>query len=224
MYKMVTAERKTKAYFFTGLGADKRIFQKIKLPENYEIIFVEWIEPFQKESFRAYCIRLLKNINTSEPFVFVGLSFGGMVATELCKLCNPQKLILISSISTSAELPNRYRFFYFMGLYSIMPVFLIKSVNIFTYWFVGAKSKESRYLLKQILKDTSSVFLKWALTQNVKWKNTERPKMIIHIHGTDDKLLNHNKTRAEIKIIGGGHLMVFDKADEIILELAKILN
>jgi hypothetical protein len=36
------------AYFISGLGADKRIFSKLKLNEKINIIHIDWIAPKKK--------------------------------------------------------------------------------------------------------------------------------------------------------------------------------
>ncbi|MGN6647483.1 MAG: alpha/beta fold hydrolase, partial [Cytophaga sp.] len=67
-------------YFFSGLGADKRVFKKLRLPEHVEIRHVEWIQPQPEESLKNYVRRLSAVIQTDKPFCLIGLSFGGIVA------------------------------------------------------------------------------------------------------------------------------------------------
>lgn len=55
------------------------------------------------------------------------------------------------------------------------------------------------------------------------WKNEWRPPRLIHIHGTDDKILPYNKNMQAIKVEGGEHLMVYSKAKEISRLLLKCL-
>ena len=52
-----------KAYFFSGLGADKRIFQKTVLPLGYEAVFIAWILPKVKETLKDYCLRIAAQIS-----------------------------------------------------------------------------------------------------------------------------------------------------------------
>lgn len=70
-------------------------------------------------------------------------------------------------------------------------------------------------MLQQILKETSPNFLKWAIDKILKWNNIERQSKLFHIHGTKDRLLPLRYTNADIKIKGGGHLMVYSLADQI---------
>lgn len=87
-----------KIYAISGLGADERAFQFLEFP--YEVVHVKWITPEGDESMSSYAKRLCAQVDTSEPFALVGLSFGGMLATEMCKFIKPVHTILLSSAET----------------------------------------------------------------------------------------------------------------------------
>ncbi|HEY5039439.1 MAG TPA: hypothetical protein VIJ93_10240, partial [bacterium] len=76
-------------YFISGLGADKRVFQKLIIPESFIIHYVEWIPVFPEESLSQYCEKLISQINRAEPFILIGLSFGGVIAIEMSKRIKP---------------------------------------------------------------------------------------------------------------------------------------
>lgn len=73
-------------YFISGLGADKRIFSKLTLSAEFDIIHIDWIVPFSKETLVSYAKRLSKVIDVNNPFALIGVSFGGMIAVEIAKL------------------------------------------------------------------------------------------------------------------------------------------
>ena len=98
-----------KAYFISGLGADKTIFRNIRIPASIEPVYIEWIEAKKNETLASYAHRISACIDTTEPFILVGLSFGGMIAVEISKLYKPYKLILISSIPGIQDLPKLYK-------------------------------------------------------------------------------------------------------------------
>jgi pimeloyl-ACP methyl ester carboxylesterase len=214
-------------YFISGLGADKRAFQKLTLPQNLTVKYIEWIDNTKDESLVGYCQRLCSQINTDEPFMLIGLSFGGIVAVELSKIIEPKKVILISSISTSKELPiDNLGYFLFkkIHLYKLIPSSIFKHTNAITYWFFGVKKKSEKELLTQIISDTLPTFAKWAFGRILTWENVTKPKHLFHIHGTNDKLFPIKNTFADVKIDGGGHFMVYSKADEISKILATQLS
>jgi hypothetical protein len=205
-------------YFISGLGADKRAFQKLVLPENLLIRHIEWVDNSINESLPDYCHKLCIQINTSEPFILVGLSFGGIVAVELSKIIQPEQIILISSISTAAQLPmDRVGYFFIkkLHLYKCIPSFIFKKANAITYWLFGVKKTEEKELLTQIISDTPSTFAKWAMGKILTWENNCKPENIFHIHGTADKLFPIKNIIPDVRIHNGGHFMVYSKADEI---------
>jgi hypothetical protein len=75
-------------------------------------------------------------------------------------------------------------------------------------------------LLKEILDDTDPKFAKWAVNELAKWSNTERIKNLIHICGSNDKLIPPTIRSCSHLIEGGEHFMIVDKAEEI----SQIIN
>ncbi len=87
-------------YLISGLGADRTVFRNLIFSEGVKIHYLDWITPKTKESLRDYALRLAEGIDTSRTFCIMGLSFGGMLATEMTSVLKPQRTILISSISS----------------------------------------------------------------------------------------------------------------------------
>ena len=203
------------AYFISGLGADHRAFKKIKLPDRYKMKYIQWIAPLENESFINYCIRLSKQIDTHEPFILVGLSFGGIVATELTKLFHPVKSIIISSIPVSTQLPWYYKAIGLLNIDKLIPAAFLKLKTPLTFHLFGIQTKEEIELMTQILKDTDKRYLKWAIRAILSWRNKEKPVNVFHIHGTDDKILPIRYTQPDVSVKEGRHLMVLSRADAI---------
>ncbi|HLP13375.1 MAG TPA: alpha/beta hydrolase [Flavobacteriales bacterium] len=203
-----------KIYFISGLGADERIFQKLEIPSEYEVVHLSWIVPLKGEKVEAYVKRLSAQINSSEPFVLIGLSFGGMLVSELLKFLKPERAIVISSFK-SEWLPWYFRFARFTRLYKILPYSLFKMGNRFIYWLMGMKTKEEKILLKQILKDSDKRFIKWAVHTLLHWQNKEPDDFIFHIHGNNDKLVPLKYVKPDAVVNKGGHLMVYTHAWEV---------
>lgn len=203
-------------YFISGLGADRRAFRKLVFPESFNIVHLDWISPENNESLKSYASRLASHIDSSTPFYLVGLSFGGMLATEIAKQLNPIHTFLISSTPTFKELPWYYRMAGNLSLQKLLPTGLLKTNNNLGLRFLGAKSDEERKLLRQLVLDSDPYFIKWALTCILTWRNTERPLNMTHIHGTTDNILPIRFTvRPDHIVKGGGHFMVYGNAKEI---------
>jgi pimeloyl-ACP methyl ester carboxylesterase len=204
------------AYFISGLGADKRIFSKLKLYEKINIIHLDWITPNKNESLAAYAERLSKVIDITQPFVLVGVSFGGMIAVEIAKILKPVTTIIISSTMLSTQLPALYRFASKLKLLKLIPAKLLKSSNKLTQnYYFGTRSSSEKTLLSKIIKDTDPYFLKWAIGSILSWKNGNRPERIYHIHGTNDKILYSKNAQPDFVIQNGTHFMVYQNAEEI---------
>lgn len=79
----------------------------------------------------------------------------------------------------------------------------------------GIESNEERQLLKSILNDTDSKFLKWAINEILNRKNKIYPENCIHIHGNQDRIIPIKNVKADFVIENGGHFMTVNKAKEI---------
>ena len=204
-----------KIYCIPGLGADKRVFTKLKIPHTYDLQFIEYIQPHRNETLENYVKRISAQIDNTVPFQIIGLSFGGIMATELSKIFTPLQTILISSVSSQSEVPWYYKSGRYFPLHKIVSSDLIKSTNQFTYRFFNVIADEDKALLQQIIAETDTVFLKWAIDKVVSWNHEERGANLIHIHGEADRVLPMRYTKPDIIIKNGGHLMIYDKAEEL---------
>ena len=211
----------SEVYVFSGLGADERVFQNLDFGEH-NVTFISWIIPEPKESIEKYALRISIEITSSEP-ILVGLSFGGMMAMEVAKQIETKQVILISSAKNRFEIPWYYRFIGKLRLHKLVPMRLLRSANRLTYWFFGTTTTEEKRLLKIILKETDSTYLKWAIDQVLRWKNLETPKHLFHIHGTKDHVLPLPSNVDKI-VHGGGHFMLINKSDEINTILSSVLD
>lgn len=208
-------------YLFSGLGADERAFQKLDFT-GFQVNHISWIDPKEHEPLELYAARLKDQIRTPNP-ILVGLSFGGMVAIEVAKQIQTEKIILLSSAKTKSEIPFYFRFAGRLRLQRLIPVRFFKRSNAITNWFFGAESVFEKDLLKQILHDTDPRFLKWSLDKITRWSNETIPPNTFHIHGSKDRILPIRFVRGHIPINHGGHLMVLNRSAEINALLKELL-
>ena len=200
-----------KIYAISGLGADKRVFKFLTL--DYELIPVEWIKPEKKESIVEYSKRLILEygIDKDKDYGILGVSFGGLIATEISKLSKPKFTILISSVETRNELSGIIKLTGKSKLLELVPNSLLNPPKSLARFIFGTDKKE---LLNSIIDDTDTSFTKWALRELINWKNQSQIINLIKIGGTKDKLLPP-KGDNTILIDKGGHFMIVDKAKEI---------
>lgn len=200
-------------YIISGLGVDERVFQKLDF-SDYTTTYIKWILPVDNETIENYAARLIEQITTPKP-TLIGLSFGGIVAVEIAKQIETEKVILIASAKTKKEIPYYYRWAGQMRLHQILPITLLKNSNFITNWFFGTSSTFDKQLLGQILADIDPKFLKWAINIIVNWENQTLPANFKHIHGNTDRILPIRYAAFDYMVKKGGHLMTLNKSDEL---------
>jgi pimeloyl-ACP methyl ester carboxylesterase len=209
-------------YCISGLGADEKVFNFLDL-SFADPVFIQWIKPLKNETLRDYALRLKHQFIAEENPVIIGLSLGGMIATEIVKNTPGTKAIIISSAKTKNEIPLLMRLLRYAPLYKILPDAFIKRSLRTQQYFLGAQSKVARSYIKSALENADTNFYKWAIDAIMKWGNTIIPSNIVHIHGTNDKLLRYKFVKADIAVEGGGHLIIIENADEISALIKKLI-
>ena len=211
-------------YCFPGLGANERIFEKVVLPEGYIKKCISWKEPYKKESLEEYAQRLIEDEELSEDFVFMGVSFGGMICTILNESHQPNKTILISSITGRKELPWYFRASGRMKLNALLHMKTALKAAPFALEIMGANTSEEKEFLRDMVDQASVGLVQWSIDKILNWNNRSRPKNVIQIHGTRDLVLPHTYTHADYLIEKGNHFLIRNRADELNEILAKILT
>jgi pimeloyl-ACP methyl ester carboxylesterase len=186
-------------------------------------VYVPWISPIKNESLREYALRLRKEIPEEHPII-VGISFGGMLATEIARTDESIRAIIISSNKTSAEFPSYLRSLRFFPFYKWLPGGMIKSSARIIKWFMASKGKAQKKLLLQIIRDTDMNFIRWAIPAIINWRNIECPANVVHIHGTNDRILPCSRVKADYIIKGGTHAMPLYKVREISELLRRLIG
>ncbi len=207
-------------YMISGLGADRRAFSFLKLNPSFHIIYLDWIAPERNESLQDYAFRLGQKIDTTQPFSIIGLSLGGMIASEISTIFRPQKTILLSSISSYNELPLLYKLGGKLKLHKLLPKSVGHNPNFIMYWLFGLNNNDDKTLFKQILADSDPHFTKWAINAVTNWSKKQSSLNIIRIHGDNDRVLPITSFTPNYIVKKGGHLMVANRA----LEISEILN
>lgn len=209
-------------YFIPGLGADRRVFRNITLPPGYKAVYVDWIKPIAGEPLEDYAKRLHQSFHPEHPYILVGLSLGGMIATEIAHADPPRLLVLLSSIPDSQSLPPYYRKAAAWNLHKIIPVSLFKSMAVMKRFFT-TETPEDKKMLKSMIREVDPSFIYWGLEAILTWKREERFSPCVHIHGTSDELLPLKFLKPTHVIAKGGHLMVMNRAGEVSRILKEVL-
>ncbi|MEM7371066.1 MAG: alpha/beta hydrolase [Bacteroidota bacterium] len=202
-------------YLIPGLGADARVFSYLDLGDQSHQV-IQWEIPHKNEPLASYVDRLLPQIQRESAIDLIGVSFGGIIALEIAKRLPCRRLMLISSLLHSRELPLLTRLLGRITNRSWIPDSWIRqSMNIGANYLFGPLDSEERVLLKRILDDTDIAFVNWATSHILKWEGAEQKDWGTRLHGTKDRIIPISKVPTCVMIRGGGHMMIVSHAKEI---------
>ncbi len=208
-------------YLIPGIGADYRIYSKIDLP-GYDVHHVAWVKPLQDETIEDYAKRISSQVKHEAP-VFIGLSFGGLIAAEFSKLFPGSRFILLSTIASRNELPWYAKAGAAIGLNHWIHKRWFKKPNPAIRWIFSVRGSETRKLFDAILADADADFLIWAFDELLHWEGNGHNRLH-HIHGNKDRLIPVGNVSADIIVEGGSHMMVVDNGKEISALIMRILR
>ena len=211
-----------KIYAIPGLGTTKELFINIR-SKNSEIIVLDWPTPATNDTMQSYAKKFLPLIDTSKPFYLLGVSFGGMICTELSKEISPVKLFLISSCKTRNELPWFIKTLKFIPLHLLVTERYHRKLAYHGRWFIGFGTAYIPEFLGMVNQMKENYF-KQCIHIIVNWNNKIVPNNTIHIHGTNDKLISHKNVKADYLINDGSHAMIVFRAEEINVLLESHIN
>jgi pimeloyl-ACP methyl ester carboxylesterase len=207
-------------YLLSGLGADKSVFEFLDL-KGFRTHAIEWEEPGKEETVPEYATRLLSQIKTKKP-ILLGVSFGGILAIEIGKQIETEKIIIISSIKCKTDLPAPMRVAGFLKVNKLIPPEALTKPNGVLFWFFGVESDHDKNLLSDIVKRTDPSFIEWGIGSVATWQNDICPDNLVHIHGTADRIFPIQEP--DYAIEGGGHFMIVNRCQEVSSILKKVLK
>lgn len=200
-------------YCISGLGADERAFSKLKI-DGYTLKVIHWLIPEPNETIEDYAKRMRADIREENP-VLMGLSFGGMICTEIAKQIPVDKIIIISSIKSSKELPFWMKTVATLKLNKIVPLKSSKLTQPIQNKMLGVQTAEEKNLVACFRKEVDLPYTNWAVHQAINWKNDWQHPNIYHIHGDKDNMFPIKNIKATYTIKNAGHFMIMNRAAEV---------
>ncbi len=213
----------SRIFLIPGLGADTRVYNNIEL-NGHEVTCVDWIRPDKTDTLSTYAQKLIYQYYMTSKSIIIGNSLGGMIAIEIAKIIPTEKVILISSIKTVDEAPRYFRLLRAIPFYKPIPGKVFNSMEFLIKPFFGHMNGADSWLFRDMLKNSSPVFLKWAMDAVLKWDNKIIQPNVIQITGDKDLVFNYKRIKDAIIVKGGTHIMIFEKAKEINKILKRILK
>jgi pimeloyl-ACP methyl ester carboxylesterase len=212
-----------KVYFFSGIAADRRAFKHIHMPAGFDAVYIDWISPLINESLSEYAMRLAEKINKEEPFCLVGLSLGGIIASEIAVRYHPHFTIIIGSVPVCSQLPSYYKWARRLKVHRLLPGSLYKNAAFVKHFFTR-EAPEDKKDIYRMLRAADPSFIRWGIHAVLNWANNEMPKSLTHIHGTRDEVFPFAFTSPTHVISKGDHMLVISHPEEINRIIAERLS
>jgi pimeloyl-ACP methyl ester carboxylesterase len=209
-------------YCISGLGADERAFSKLKI-NGFKLKVIHWLIPTPGETIDHYAKRMLSEITEQDP-ILMGLSFGGMICTEIAKQIPVSKIIIISSIKSSKELPFWMKTVATLRLNKIVPLKSTRLTQPIQNRMLGVQSEDEKALVASLRREADLPYTNWAVHQAINWKNDWQHPNIFHIHGDKDNMFPIKKIKADYTIKNAGHFMIMNRAAEVSACINTILQ
>lgn len=218
-------QNKTTIYCFPGQGSDRRIFDSLTIDTAFIIKIIEYGTPAKNTSLQAFAKKLSEQIDTTQEFILVGVSLGGMICVEIAEFLHPEKTILISSAKNRNELPFSYQFQKKIPLYKVFPGSLLVAGAKALQPIVEPDRKKNKNTFKLMLADKSPLYMKRTIHLLVNWDREVNTQKIYHIHGSNDHTLPLKKIKFPDYVIDkGSHMMTLTRAKEISKVINQIVN
>ncbi|KMQ69334.1 hypothetical protein ACM39_04410 [Chryseobacterium sp. FH2] len=208
-----------KIYIVSGLGADFKVLERLKFPEKYEIVFIDWLIPEQNEEFSSYVSRMASKINGNESFCLLGYSFGGIMVQEINKIKPAEKVVILGSIKSDKEKSKLIRAGEITKIPKFLPVTFFNDKTTRVYGVVRKMFDTQNPKVLQYFRVKDPYYLKWSIEKISEWKFDENPN-VIQVLGDRDIVFPIKNSKPDFIVKGGTHLFPATKYNEV----SKILG
>lgn len=212
-----------KLYIISGLGADFKVLEKLKFPEELDIVFLDWLIPDLNESFEHYVQKMAERIDGSEPFYLLGYSFGGIIVQEIHKIKPAEKVVIMGSIRSDKEKSRFIKMGEITGLPKYLPQKIFNDQSSVLYSYIRSFFDPKNPKVLDYFRMRDPYYLKWSIEKISAWKCDEIPD-VVQIMGDKDIVFPIKNSKPDYVIKGGTHLFPATKHKEVSLILEKIFK
>lgn len=213
-------------YLIPGLAASSRIFERLDWDEDYRLIPLNWIQPKKTETLSDYALRISQNIEGEKP-ILVGVSFGGILAQEIAKHIDYEKIVIISSVKSHQEFPLTIRLLEKFRLQRWVALVFYLFLKYTSYLKTIPSLKTRIKIYQRYMGPHSYHYLCWCLKALSHWRQEESIKNLVHIHGDCDSVFPIKYISYVHRVPRGTHLMIilrFRWLNQFIPQLLKTNN
>jgi len=202
---------KTKVYLMPGMAANPSIFDGLVLPEDkFSVERLQWVIPHKGMKLKAYAQMMCEKVE--ENAVLVGVSFGGLLVQEMAKCKSFKKIIVVSGVKKTSELPKRMLFAKYTKAHKLLPTSLVNNVELLAKYAFGETVTKRLALYEKYLSVRDKYYINWAIDNIVNWKQTNPPQNLVHIHGENDAVFPISNIKDCIRVKNGTHTMIIHRA------------
>ena len=204
-------------FLLPGMGADARLFRP-QLADLPNAVVPAWLPPRRRESLAEYARRFAAVIDPGRPCFVGGASFGGFVALEMASHLNALGCFLIGSARGPSDLPARIRALRPLGrVIQVLPFRALGAASWLARQTVGRVSHPLTGSFLRQLQAADSEFLRWGTRATLTWVRSPATQAVrvYQIHGQRDRILPAGRSRAEVLLPGGGHLISLTHAPAV---------
>jgi len=202
---------KIPVYFMPGMAANPGIFENICLPDDtFESLWLEWFVPEKGMSLQEYAKAMCTRVRHANP-VLIGVSFGGFLVQEMARQMAVRKVIIISSVKRTSELPPKMLFARYTKVHKLLPTGLVNNVELLSKYAFGEAVGKRLELYEKYLSIRDKTYIDWSIDQIVNWKQEEPPPGLVHIHGEKDAVFSIQQIKNCIPVKNGTHTMIIHR-------------
>ncbi len=198
------------------MGADARLFEpQRRCGFDFEVPTLP--VPRAGQALAEYAAQVRDEIDLAGPCVVGGVSFGGMLACELARVCSARCVILIASCQNRDGLPSHYRLVEWVS--RVVPAPLIQRRAVLSGRLLSALEcidQRQQELVMQMSRDVAVPQLRRIARMMLEWHPPARwPCPVHHIHGDIDRIIPLRRVKPDEVVVGGGHLINLTHAEQV---------
>lgn len=195
-----------KTIIMPGMGADSGMYPRVHYQHMSGVDFVDW-PPYQGETtITALARRMIDEYKISSACIVGGASLGGMVAVEIARLLNSDRVILIGSTTHKAAIHPAL-----MRLSGVAHLAHVSQLQ----WIAGKINRSGENLFLSMFENADGDFMKAMAQAICHWRGMDGHRCRVHhIHGASDKVILPPSRGATI-VPGAGHLLPMTHGDVV---------
>ncbi len=207
--------------FFPGLSGDPRVLEpQVRRFPSMKV--ARWLPPDSAESLASYAKRMALSLDPGSPCLVGGVSFGGIVAQEAACHLQARGCIVIASCRDASGLPSRVRL--------MRPLASCAGPSL-TKWVMRRAVATTTSTLPRVkrrlarLSPEEREFREWALGAMLRWQAPESLGCpLFQIHGERDDTFAYKRSKADLVVLGAGHLLTITHAEKVNAFLSEVFE